>query len=153
MLRAIQRLLIDIQYKNYAFTRHSLLAIIFLGSTIKWKFLNCAWLFAISWTVWSMELSGIEYWRGSLSLLQEIFPTQGSNPGFPDCRWILFQVSHKGNPRILEWVAYPFSIRSSWSRNLTGVSHITGRFFTNWATSEDPLIKDSKIAASFSCIA
>ena len=28
---------------------------------------------------------------GSLSLLQEIFPTQGSNPGLSHCRWILYQ--------------------------------------------------------------
>ena len=35
---------------------------------------------------------------GSLSLLQGIFPTQGSNPGFPHCRWILYQLSHKGSP-------------------------------------------------------
>ena len=33
---------------------------------------------------------------GSLSLLQGIFPTQGSNPGLPYCRWILYQLSHKG---------------------------------------------------------
>ena len=26
---------------------------------------------------------------GSLSLLQGLFPTQGSNPGLPHCRWIL----------------------------------------------------------------
>ena len=45
----------------------------------------------------------------SLSLLQGIFPTQGSNPSLPNCRWILYQMSHKGSPRILEWVAYPFS--------------------------------------------
>jgi len=32
---------------------------------------------------------------GSLSLLQEIFPTQGSNPGLPHCRWILYQLSYK----------------------------------------------------------
>ena len=50
---------------------------------------------------------------GSLSLLQGIFPTQGSNPGLPHCRWSLYQLSHKGSPRILEWVAYPFSSRSS----------------------------------------
>ena len=50
---------------------------------------------------------------GSLSLLQEIFPTQGSNQGLPHCRWILYQLSHKGSPRILEWVAYPFSSGSS----------------------------------------
>ena len=46
---------------------------------------------------------------GSLSLLQGIFPTQGSNPGLPHFRRILHQLSHKGIPRILEWVAYPFS--------------------------------------------
>ena len=44
---------------------------------------------------------------GSLSLLQGIFPTQGLNPGLPHCRQILFQLSHKGGPRILEWEAYP----------------------------------------------
>ena len=43
---------------------------------------------------------------GSLSLLQEIFPTQGSNPGLKHCRQILYQLSHKGSPRMLEWVAY-----------------------------------------------
>ena len=46
---------------------------------------------------------------GSLSLLQGIFPTQGLKPGLPHCRRILYQLSHQGNPRILEWVAYPFS--------------------------------------------
>ena len=44
---------------------------------------------------------------GSLFLLQGIVPTQDSNPGLPHCRWILYQLSHKGNPRILEWVAIP----------------------------------------------
>ena len=49
----------------------------------------------------------------SISLLQGIFPTQGSNPGLPNCRQVLHQLSHKGSPSILEWVAYPFSSRSS----------------------------------------
>jgi len=35
---------------------------------------------------------------GSLSILQGLFPTQGSNPGLPHCRWILYQPSHKGSP-------------------------------------------------------
>ena len=35
---------------------------------------------------------------GSLSLLQGIFRTQGSNPGLPHCRQILYQLSHKGSP-------------------------------------------------------
>ena len=39
---------------------------------------------------------------GSLSLLQGIVPTQGLNPGLPHCRQILYQLSHKGSPRILE---------------------------------------------------
>ena len=39
---------------------------------------------------------------GSLSLLQGIFPTQGLNPVLLHCRQILYQLSHKGGPRILE---------------------------------------------------
>ena len=35
---------------------------------------------------------------GRLSLLQCILPTQGLNPGLPHCRWILYQLSHKGSP-------------------------------------------------------
>ena len=34
--------------------------------------------------------------EGRLSLLQGIFPAQGSNPGLPQCRWILNQLSHRG---------------------------------------------------------
>ena len=71
---------------------------------------------------------------GSCSCLQEIFPTQGLNPGLLHCRQILYQLSHQGSPRILEWVAYPFSSRSSRPRDRTGVSCIAGGFFTRWAT-------------------
>ena len=71
---------------------------------------------------------------GSLSLLQGIFLTQGSNPCLPCCRQILYQVSHKGSPRILKWIAYPFSSGSFQPRNQTGVSCIAGRFFTSWVT-------------------
>ena len=35
---------------------------------------------------------------GCHALLQEIFPTQGSNPGLPPCRQILYQLSYKGRP-------------------------------------------------------
>ena len=68
---------------------------------------------------------------GSLSLLQGIFPTQELNPDLLHCRQILYQLSHKGRPRIPEWVAYPFSSRSAQPRNRTGVSCIAGGFFTN----------------------
>ena len=42
---------------------------------------------------------------GSLSLLQEIFPTQGSNSGLLRCRRILYQLHHKGSPFLL--IAFP----------------------------------------------
>ena len=35
---------------------------------------------------------------GSHALLQGIFPTQGSNPGLPHCRRILYRLSHQGSP-------------------------------------------------------
>ena len=49
---------------------------------------------------------------------------------------ILYYLSYQGSPRILEWVAYSFSIRSFQPRNQTGVSCIAGGFFTIWATRE-----------------
>ena len=57
---------------------------------------------------------------GNLSLLQGTFSTQGSNTGLPHRRQILYQLSHKGSPRILEQVAYPISSGSSQSRNQPG---------------------------------
>ena len=72
----------------------------------------------------------------SLSFLQGIFPTQGLNPGLPHYRWILHQLSHKGSPRMLEWVACLFSSGSSQPRNQTRISCIASGFFTNWAIRE-----------------
>ena len=73
---------------------------------------------------------------GSHSLLQGIIPTQELNPGLRHCRQILYQLSHQRSPRILEWVAIPFSSRSSQPRDRTGVSWIAGTFFPNWAIRE-----------------
>ena len=104
----------------------------------KWKLLSHFWLLVTPWAIQSMEFSRPEYWStgvlqntgvGSLSLLQGIFPTQGSNPGFPHCRRILHQLSHKGSQRMLDWVAYPFCNRSSLPRKWTDVSSIAGRIF------------------------
>ena len=60
---------------------------------------------------------------GCHALLQQIFPTQGSNPGLPHYRQSLYHLSHQGNPRILEWVAYPFSRGTSQPKNWTRVSY------------------------------
>ena len=69
---------------------------------------------------------------GSLSLLQGIIP----NPGLPHCRWIPNQLSPKGSPRILEWVAYPFPADLPDPGIEPGSSCIAGGFFTNWAIRE-----------------
>ena len=97
----------------------------------KWKPLSHVWLFATPWNSPGQN-TGVD----SLSLLQGIFPTQGLNSGLPHYRRILYWLNHKGSPRILEWVAYPFSRGSSWPRNWTGISCIAGIFFTNWAIRE-----------------
>ena len=97
---------------------------------VKWKSLSRVQLFVTPWTIQSMDFSRPEYWCGypfpspwtspgqnigvgTLSLLQGIFSTQGLNPCLEHYRWILYQLSHKGSPRILEWIAYPFSRGSS----------------------------------------
>src|SRR5574341_170886 len=48
---------------------------------------------------------------GSLSLLQEIFPTQGSNPGLPHCRQILYQLSLTGSPNLIQSCTLIMSIK------------------------------------------
>ena len=100
----------------------------------KWKSLS---LFETPWTIYSPWNSpGQNTGVGSLSFLQGIFPTQGTNPGLLHCRQILYQLSHEGSPRILEWVAFPFSRTSSRPRSRTGVPCIAGGRFTNWAIRE-----------------
>ena len=62
--------------------------------------------------------------------------------------FILFIAAHqkensagyKGSPRILKWVAYPFSSRSPLPRNWTRISCIADRFFTDWAIREAQLL-------------
>ena len=105
----------------------------------KQKSLSCVWLSVTPWNSLGQN-TGV----GSLSPLQGIFRTQGLNPGLPHCRKILYQLSHKGSPRILEWVTYPFSSRSSQPKNRTGVSYIAGGFFTNSATREWLLFGEKK---------
>ena len=85
-------------------------------------------LFATPWTIQSMEFSRPEYWSG------EPFPSPGDlpNPGIEPRSPALWEDSLPAEPqRKPEWVAYPFSSRSSQPRNLTRVSYIADGFFTN----------------------
>ena len=68
---------------------------------------NSSWMNKCdSWSVVSDSLQLCCPWNspsqnvgaGSCSLLQGIFPVQGSNLGHPHCRQILNQLSHKGSP-------------------------------------------------------
>jgi len=49
---------------------------------------------------------------GSLSRLQGTSPTQGSNPGLPHCRWILYQLSHQGSPGLKSLFCYASYFKS-----------------------------------------
>ena len=91
---------------------------------VKWKSLSRVQLSETSWTIQSMDSPGQNTGVGSLSLLQGIFPTQGSNPGLPHCRRILYQLNHQGSPRILEWVLSSWSSRPT---NQIGIFCIAGR--------------------------
>ena len=74
------------------YQNESILKVLYL---VKWKSLSHVQLFATPWSSpWNSlgQITGV----GSLSLLQGIFPTQGSNPGLPRCRWILYQLSYQG---------------------------------------------------------
>ena len=108
---------------------------------IEWKYLSHVQLFGTPWTIQFMGFSRPETGVGSHLLLQGIFPTQGSVPGLQHCRWILYQMSHKGNPRILELAAHPCSRGYFQHRNQNGVSCFAGGFFTNWGIREAHLLR------------
>ena len=89
---------------------------------------------------------------GCHGLLQGSFPTQGSSPGLPDYRQILYHLSHQGSPWILEWVAYSFSRGSSQPRNQTGAFYMASRFFSSWATREAHLYNWERLCCVLSLV-
>ena len=97
--------------------------------------LSCVWLFATSWTVahqapLTMGFSRQEYWSWLPCPPPEDLHNLRVESGLQHRRQILDLLSHPGSPRLLEWVAYPFSRGTSWPRNQTRVSYIASRFFT-----------------------
>ena len=106
----------------------------------------------------------LRLWAHLRSLLRAIQPQRRATPGYKVCAVFQDSILHH-NPqrkvkvkvtpscptlcdpmdytvygilqaRILEWVAFPFSRRSSQPRDRSWVSHIAGGFFTSWATRE-----------------
>ena len=78
---------------------------------------------------------------GCHTLLQEIFSTQGSNPGLPRCRWILYHLNHQGSP-ILVTNLTTVSSNSSWleCRLLENRNYVLF-IFSNPAPSRVPVTK------------
>ena len=77
----------------------------------KWKSLSHVWLFVTPWTIpWNSP--GQNTGVGSLSLLQGIFPTQGSNTGLRHCRCILYQLSHNGNQNC-QWLLRVYGVNAA----------------------------------------
>ena len=71
----------------------------------------------------SVGFSRQEYWSGGAI-------------AFSDIHMYIYYIHGILQARILEWVAYPFSSKSSRPRNWTRISCIAGTFFTNWAIRE-----------------
>ena len=80
--------------------QYIILDFLLLWSPLKWKLLSRVTLCNPMDSPWNSPDQNTRV--GSCSLLQGIFPPQGSNSGHPHCRQILYQLSHKGSPRILE---------------------------------------------------
>ena len=70
---------------------------------------SCSVVSNYLWLYSPWDSSGQNTGVGRFSLLQEIFPTQGLNPGFLHCRWILYQLSH-------------CSLQSVWNANTIAIS-------------------------------
>ena len=81
-------------------------------------------------------------WTGWISLQSKGLSRVFSNSTVQKCQFFCTQLSSPtfflggGEARIPEWVASPFSRRSSWARDWSRVSHTVGRCFTIWATTE-----------------
>ena len=71
-------------YRSYLWKTESVSRLVESNSATPWTVARQAPL--------SMEFSRQEHWSEYHALLQQIFPTQGSNPGFPNFRQILFSV-------------------------------------------------------------
>ena len=65
---------------------------------MKVKVTQLCLFFVTPWTIpWNSP--GQNTGVGSLSLLQGIFPTQGSNPDLPHCRWNSLPAEPQGKPK------------------------------------------------------
>ena len=79
---------------------------------------------------------------GSLSLLQGNLPDPGIELRSPALQAIVYQLSHKGSPRILEWVAY---LTKELNQGLLHCKHI----IYQQSYQGSPRKKENKISSMF----
>ena len=107
--------------------------LLFSIHNIFFHFCNWAFVFKPFWKVYGSSLLKSLSTTEALSLswkwkITQLCPTL--------CNPVNYTVHGILQARILEWVAFPFSRRSSQPRDQTQVSHIADGFFTSWATRE-----------------
>jgi len=124
----------------------------------RWKALSHVWHFATPWTIHNSPWNspGQNTGVGSSSLLQGIFPTQGSNPGLPHLGQILYQLSHQGSPLTHPYMTTRKSMslsklwelvtdREAWCAGVHGVTEswtrLSNRIELNSYTGRVPLFK------------
>ena len=99
---------------------------------VKWKLLSRVRLFTTPWTIQSMEFPRQEYTGvGSHYLLQGIFPSQGSNPGLPHCRRILYRLNHQKIYCVV-WVLFTFWILNPYQTIICNYLLPFGGFLVSW---------------------
>ena len=96
-------------------------------------------LFQITTSV--LELGACELLYCALKDQNPCFPQPSGSPIHRDCGPPGSSIHRVFQARILEWVATPFSRRSSWPRDWTPVFCIAGRLFTILATRKVPIHK------------
>ena len=116
-----------------------------LFSTWNWSEREIRSVVSDSATPWTVARQALCPWNfprkntgvSSRSILQGIYPTQGSNPGLLHCRQILYHLSHQGKPKNTG-VSLSLLQEIFLTQGRIMVSCIAGRFFTSWATREAP---------------
>ena len=88
------------------------------------------------WTIQPMELSRPEYWSGQPFPSPRNLPFPGIEPRSPALQADSLPDEPQGKFKNIGVNSLSLSSASLWPRNLTRVSCIAGRFFTNWAISK-----------------
>ena len=72
--------------------------------------------FFTNWATRKTKNSGV----GSLSFLQWIFLTQEFNQGLVHCRWILYQLSYQGSPKLRGYLPRKGLVEHEWILSFEG---------------------------------